>query len=57
MQLEYELDLMSTPYQCIQPKELSFGRDEIEILETEINNMTLKVAICTADESRQGFYS
>ena len=44
----YKLNLVFTPYQ------LTFARDEIETLETEINNMTLKGAICTADKSRQG---
>ena len=51
----YELDLVSIPYQCVPPKKLTFARDEIETLETEINNMTLKGAICAAVS--QGFYS
>lgn len=36
---------------------LSFGRDKLETLETEIRNMTVKGAICTADKNHQGFYS
>ena len=48
----YELYLASTPHQCVPPKELTFARDEIETLETEITNTTLKGALCTA-----AFYS
>ena len=53
----YELHLVSTPYQRNQQKELPLRRGEIETLEIEINSMTIQGAICTADESHQGFYS
>ena len=53
----YELDLSATPYQCLRPKELTFGEDELATLDMEIAKMKQKGAICLADKTNTGFYS
>ena len=50
----YEL---ATPYQCLPPKELTFGAEELATLDTEITKMEQKGAICIADTNTPGFYS
>ena len=45
----YELELVSTPYQCLRPKELTFGEEELATLDMEIEKMKQKGAICIAD--------
>ena len=44
----YEIELSSTPYQCLRPKELSFGEEEIATLDMEIEKIKQKGAICLA---------
>ena len=53
----YELELSSTPYQCLQPKELTFGEEEMATISMEIEKMKQKGAICLADNDHAGFYS
>lgn len=52
----YELDLVSTPYQCLLPKELTLilGR---RLSDLEIEKIEQKGAICIAVENTPGFYS
>ena len=52
----YEIDLVSMPYQCLLPKELSFGEEELAALNAEIDKMEQKGAISIADKSSPGFY-
>ena len=35
----YKLDLTSPPYQCLQPRELTFGEEELANLDMEIDKM------------------
>ena len=55
----YELDLLSIPYQCLQPNELTFGEVELATLKinAEIDKMEQKGGIRIADQNSPGFYS
>ena len=53
----YELELLHTRYQCLPSKEVTFGKEELAPLNTAIDNMEQKGAICVVDKNTPGFYS